>query len=222
MCCMRLVENTGRKKSPKIRYLGTIAQIYRAVSSQLRHISTFTKKHVEQQYLIYVLTIWRTSAHQRLRLVRKFEASQQISTGFSSWLRYCSDVAHRRPTKLCTMFGRLLGCYTIYTFWRLLLLTDFCQVQSSLYVQLLRSTILTALLHGTPAAGVSQSAAWYTEWNYGTFAQGATYIWLGGHHVGHRPTFQLLLFYLCLVATVVQTVFSCDVFTMTFVVLLAI
>ena len=35
--------------------------------------------------------------------------------GFASCLRYCSDVAHRRPTKLCTMFGRLLGWYTIYT-----------------------------------------------------------------------------------------------------------
>jgi len=31
--------------------------------------------------------------------------------------------------------------------------------------------------------------AWYIEWNYGTFAEGATYIRLGGHHVGHRPTF---------------------------------
>jgi len=30
-------------------------------------------------------------------------------------------------------------------------------------------------------------ATWYREWNYGTFADGATYIWLGGHHVGHRP-----------------------------------
>jgi len=45
------------------------------------------------------------------------------------------------------------------------------------------------LLHGTPAAGISQTAAWYTEWNYGTFAEGATYIRLGGHHVGHQPTF---------------------------------
>jgi len=25
-------------------------------------------------------------------------------------------VAHRRPTKLCTIFGRLLGWYIIYTF----------------------------------------------------------------------------------------------------------
>jgi len=32
-------------------------------------------------------------------------------------------------------------------------------------------------------------AVWYKEWNYGTFAEGATYIRLGGHHVGHRPTF---------------------------------
>jgi len=27
--------------------------------------------------------------------------------------------------------------------------------------------------------------AWYKEWNYETFAEGATYIQLGGHHVGH-------------------------------------
>jgi len=32
-------------------------------------------------------------------------------------------------------------------------------------------------------------ATWYKEWNYGTFADVATYIRLGGHHVGHRPTF---------------------------------
>jgi len=36
-------------------------------------------------------------------------------------------------------------------------LTEFCQVQNSHYVQVLRSPILAALLHGTPAAGVSQT-----------------------------------------------------------------
>jgi len=36
MCCMRLAENTGCKKLPKIRRLCTITQICRAVSSQLR------------------------------------------------------------------------------------------------------------------------------------------------------------------------------------------
>jgi len=51
-------------------------------------------------------------------IVREFGTPQQIS--FASWLRYCSDVAHRIPTKLCTIFGRLLGWYTMYTFWELL------------------------------------------------------------------------------------------------------
>jgi len=36
-------------------------------------------------------------------------------------------------------------------------LTEFCQVQTSLCVQVLRSLVLAALLHGTPAAGVSQT-----------------------------------------------------------------
>jgi len=39
--------NTGRKN----RHLGTIAQICRAISSQLRHVSTIGKKLVKQQYL---------------------------------------------------------------------------------------------------------------------------------------------------------------------------
>jgi len=40
----RLAENTARKKSPKSRHLGSIAQLCRAISSQLRHISTIGKK----------------------------------------------------------------------------------------------------------------------------------------------------------------------------------
>ena len=46
-------------------------------------------------------------AELRLKSVGEFGAPQPISTGFASWLRYCSDVAHRRPSKLGTMFCRL-------------------------------------------------------------------------------------------------------------------
>jgi len=49
MYCARLAENTGRKKSPKIR---TIAQLCRAVSLQLRHVSAIGKNQVKQQYLL--------------------------------------------------------------------------------------------------------------------------------------------------------------------------
>jgi len=41
---MRLTENTGRKKSPKVRHLGTITQLCQVVSLQLRHVSTTGKK----------------------------------------------------------------------------------------------------------------------------------------------------------------------------------
>jgi len=44
MWCRRIVENSGRKKSPKIHHVGTIAQLCWAVSSQLRHLSTIGKK----------------------------------------------------------------------------------------------------------------------------------------------------------------------------------
>jgi len=64
----------------------------------------------------------------------------------------------------------------IYTFGGSCSLTEFCRVQNFLYVKVLRSPILAALLHSSPAAGVSQTAVWYKEWNYGTFAEGATYI----------------------------------------------
>jgi len=43
VCCTRLAENTRREKSPKNRHLHTIAQLCRAISLQLRHISTIGK-----------------------------------------------------------------------------------------------------------------------------------------------------------------------------------
>jgi len=83
-------------------------------------------------------------------------ASQQISTGFASCLRYCTDVAHRRPTKLQDVWPSPRLVHYIYIFGGSYPLT-FCPVQNSLYVQLSHFPILEALLHGTAAAGVSQA-----------------------------------------------------------------
>ena len=44
MCGTRLAANTGCKKVPKNRHLGTIPQICRAISSELTHVSTTGKK----------------------------------------------------------------------------------------------------------------------------------------------------------------------------------
>ena len=43
MCCTRLTGNTGRKNDAKNRHLRTTAQLCRAISSQLRHVSTIGK-----------------------------------------------------------------------------------------------------------------------------------------------------------------------------------
>jgi len=66
------------------------------------------------------------------------------------------------------LFGRLLCWYTIYTFSGALAPDGICHVQHSLCVQVLRSPILAALLHGTRVVGVSHAnfLAWCKEWNY--------------------------------------------------------
>jgi len=43
-----------KTQDAKNRHLGTIAQICRAVSSQLRHVSTIEKKLVKQRYLLHM------------------------------------------------------------------------------------------------------------------------------------------------------------------------
>jgi len=126
--CRRLAENTGRKKVAKNRHLGTIAQLCRALSSQLRHISTIGKKLVKQQYVIHVAAQYGELRHT------------------SGWDRLTSL---RYP----------------------------CNFQ---LVSRLGSVTARHL-----EVGVSQTLRRWTE--------GATYIRQGDHHVGHWPTFLVLL-----------------------------
>jgi len=78
--------NTGRKSdAKKSPYLGTIPQLCRAISSQLRHASTIRKKLVKQQYLLH-----RSLQYGELRLT-------------SGWDRFVS-LGH--PCK-CRRFSRL-------------------------------------------------------------------------------------------------------------------
>ena len=118
------MQDTKNKKSPKIRHLRTIAQLCRAISSQLRHVLTIRKKLVKQQYL---------------------------------------------PTCPGNMvnFG--------------LLAAEICWQVLGNPANFNRLHVLAVLLHGTLVVGVSQTLRRLTE--------GATYIWQGGHHVGHWPTF---------------------------------
>jgi len=94
-CAARgLLKIQDTKMTQKNHHLGTIAQLCRAISSQLRHISTIGKKNLLGSNII---SIWPYNMANFgplvAEIVRYFGAPQQISTGFASWLRYCSDVA---------------------------------------------------------------------------------------------------------------------------------
>ena len=106
-------ESTGRTKSPKIRHLGTVAQICRAISSQLRLVSTVGKNLLDSN-------VSPTCPHNMVNfgplaaeIGSVVWAAKQISMGFASWLRYCTAFEQWAPAKLCgveqrapPMFGR--------------------------------------------------------------------------------------------------------------------
>ena len=97
MCCTRLAENTGRKNDAKTRHLGTIAQLCRVISLQLRHVSTIGKKtcyteispHMSLQYgELRPISGWdrfvslgHPSKFQRLSRLRSFVIARYFSSG---------------------------------------------------------------------------------------------------------------------------------------------
>jgi len=83
----------------------------------------------------------------------------------------------------------------VYIFGGSCPLPEFCQVQNSLCVQVLRSPTLAALLHGTRTVGVSQTFRRgrrnrITEFSLLViFNRGRHLHSESGHYVGHRATF---------------------------------
>jgi len=175
MWCTQLAENTGPKKSPSYEHHPTTLSGYIfAINARIDN-----RKIVKQQYLLHISPQYGelrpTNGWDRFGSSRHHSKFQSVSR-----LRFVTA-----PTSLNGGHQNFAGCLalscasTLYIhFWGSCRLAEFFQLQSSLCVQVLRSPILAALLHGTRAAAVSQ-----TSWH------GTTYIRLGVHHVGHRPTF---------------------------------
>ena len=149
-----------------------------------------SEKLVKQQYLLHMspqygelrltngsdllANLGHASKFQSVSRLRFVTAATSLSGGQPNFAR-CVAVSWAS-----TLYIRSLGSCP---------LTEFCQLQNSLCVQVLRSSILAALMHGTGAAGVNQ-ALWCGTSNGITelFAESATYTRQGGHHIGHRPT----------------------------------
>jgi len=92
----------------KNRLLGTIAQLCRAISSQLRHVSTIGEKFVKQQYVLQMshnmvnfgplaaeigLTVWSTPANfDGFRVLAALLHGSQV-VGLSQTLRRSTEGA---------------------------------------------------------------------------------------------------------------------------------
>jgi len=180
MCCTRLAGNTGRKNDAKNRHLCTIA-----VYSQLRHLSTIGKKLWNSNTsctCLHNMVNWdrfgslgHPSKFQRVSRLAFLTAATSLTGGQPNFAR-CLVVS---------------WAGTLYIHFRRLLPPDKILPGAKFT---LRPSLAFAYIGSVTARHSSSRrqpnfAAWYKEWNYGTFAEGATYIRLGGHHVGHRPTF---------------------------------
>jgi len=119
-CCTRLAENTGRKNSAK----NSPSAHHRTALLDYRPIfATIGKKLLNSD-------ISPTCPHNMVNfgpLVAEIGSLVWGTPANFNGFRYCSDVAQRKPTKLCTicLFGRLLAG-TLH--FRTLPVTEFSQV----------------------------------------------------------------------------------------------
>jgi len=147
--------NAGRKKIAICA--SSIAQLCRAISSHIRHVSTIRKNVLKSnisptcpQYG----ELRPTNSWDRLASFGHPSKFQRVSrfgfviAGMSLNGGQPSSAQCLAVSWACTLYIHFGGSCP---------LTEFCQVQNSLYVQVLRFPILAALLHGTRAVGVSQA-----------------------------------------------------------------
>jgi len=75
----------------------------------------------------------------------------------------------RRSTKLCKLFGHLLGWYTIYTFLGALAPNSILPAAKfTLCSSLALSYIASVTAQHSISGRQPNFVAWYKEWNYGT------------------------------------------------------
>jgi len=175
-------------KSPKIHHLGTIAQLCRVVSSQLRHVSTVGKNLLNSNIFF--------TCPRNMPNFDPLTAEWFHCLGHPSKFQRCvlASLLQRRCSPEANQTARCLAmswAATVYIHFKGLLPRNRILPGAKF---MLRPSLTFSYIGSITARHSSSEhqpnfAAWYKEWNYGTLAEGATRIRLGRHHVGHRPTF---------------------------------
>jgi len=150
MCCMRLAENTGHKKSPSGHHHTTLSGCIFTTKASIDN----RKKLIKQQYLLHMSPqdgeLWPSNGWDRFTTLGHPTKFQRVSHLVFVTAAEANQTLHDDwPSH------RLV--HYIYIFRGSCPLREFCHVQNSLYVQVLGSLIFATLLHGTPAVGVSQT-----------------------------------------------------------------
>ena len=172
------------------RHLRTIAKLYRPMSSQLRHVSTIGEKLVKNSNIFPMspqyCELRPTKGWDRLASLGHPCKFQRVSR-LGSIVTAATSLTGGQPN--CTMFGRLLGWYCTFS-GALAPCGILPGTKFTLHPSRSFSYIGSVTARHSSSGNQPNFAAWYSEWKYGTFAEGAcTSIRQGGHHVGHRPTF---------------------------------
>jgi len=144
MCCTRLAENTRRKKSqkklPSVHHRATLSAYISATKAYINN----RKNLLKQQYLPHMSLQYGAAEIGSLA-----SGTPADFNGFrvlaSLLLRRCSMEVNQTLHDVWPSPGLV---HYIYIFRGSCPVTEFCQVQNSRCVQVLRSPVLAALLHG--------------------------------------------------------------------------
>ena len=140
-------------------YRHIIVQLCRAVSFHLRHVSKIWEKNLLNSNMSS--TCFHNMANFGPLTAESGSGVWGTPANFNgfcvlpSLLQRCRLQETNQTLHAVSTSPGLV--HYIYIFGGSCTLTEFCPMQNSLYVQVLRSPILAALLHGTPPASVSQA-----------------------------------------------------------------
>jgi len=131
-----------RKKSPSAHHRTTLSGYIFATKA---HIDN-QKKTVKQQYLLHMSSqygeLWHTNGSE---IGSGDWSTPAIFNGFRILASLLQRHRSLEANQALHDVGRLLGWYIIYIFGGSCPMREFCPVQNSLYVQVLRSPIVAAL-----------------------------------------------------------------------------
>jgi len=189
MCCTQLAGNAGLKKSPSAHHRTTLSGCLRSWG-----IYWQSERNLLNSKKWYLLQM--SPQYGELRPCNGWD--QLAGLGHQSKFQRVSHLGFVTAVTSFTRgqpnFARCLAISwagTLYIhFWGLLSPDGILPgANFILHPSLAFSYIGSITARHSTSGRQPNFVAWYKEWNYGIFEDGATYIRLGSHHVGHQPTF---------------------------------